>query len=112
MVSKIKSDEIEASTANGPISFNSEIKLKQYTTSQINALSGMSVGEMVFDTDLNYIKVYNGTTWGEVDVAAVWTGSGGTESSSVGYKYHHFTSSANFSSDAVLILILDGTSTE
>ena len=38
---------------------NSSMKLKQYTTSQIDALSGMTDGEMVYDTDLKAIKYYN-----------------------------------------------------
>ena len=31
------------------IAYNSSMKLKQLTTSQINALTGMGVGEMVYD---------------------------------------------------------------
>ena len=60
MVSRIKVDEIESSQAGGAIAYNSSMKLKQLTTSEINALTGMGVGEMVYDTDLDYIKVYNG----------------------------------------------------
>ena len=33
------------------ISFNDPIKLKQYTTAQIDALTGMTAGDMVYDTD-------------------------------------------------------------
>ena len=63
MVSKIKVDEIESSQSGGSISYNSSMKLKQYTTAQINALTGMTSGEMVYDTDLNTIKFFDGTDW-------------------------------------------------
>ena len=56
MVSKIKVDEIESSQSGGTVDLNSSMKLKQYTTSQIDALTGMTDGEMVYDTDLKAIK--------------------------------------------------------
>ena len=62
MVSKIKVDEIESSQSGGTVDLNSSLKLKELTTSQLNALTGMTEGEMIYDTDLNMIKVYNGTT--------------------------------------------------
>ena len=97
MVSKIKVDEIESSQSGGAIAYNSSMKLKQLTTSQINALTGMGVGEMVYDTDLDYIKVYNGDTWGEINVASVWAATGGDTVETVGaYKYHYFHTSSNF----------------
>ena len=58
MVSKIKVDEIESSQAGGTIQYNSSMKLKQYTTAQIDALTGMTEGEMVYDTDEQKIKTY------------------------------------------------------
>ena len=43
--------------------FDEAVKIKNYTTTQINALSGMSAGDMVYDSDLGTLKVYNGTSW-------------------------------------------------
>lgn len=63
MVSKIKVDEIESSQSGGTIQYNSSMKLKQLTTAQINALTGMTSGEMVYDTDINTIVFYDGTAW-------------------------------------------------
>jgi len=63
MVSKIKVDEIESSQAGGSVAHNSPMTFKGYTTSQINALSGMAAGDTVYDSDLGTIKVYNGESW-------------------------------------------------
>jgi hypothetical protein len=63
MVSKIKVDEIESSQAGGGIALNSAMCLKGYTTAQINALTGMSAGDIVYDSDLGTIKLYNGASW-------------------------------------------------
>ena len=97
MVSKIKVDEIESSQAGGSIAYNSALKLKQYTTSQINALSGMADGEMVYDTTLSTIKIYNSgdTNWDTVDITGNFTATGGTTATSGGYKYYKFTGSGS-----------------
>ena len=55
MSSELKVDNISSKTSGGPISFDSEMKLKQLTTSQIDALSGMTDGEMVYDLSLIHI---------------------------------------------------------
>ena len=43
--------------------FDEPVKMKGYTTSQVNSLSGMSAGDTVYDTDMGTLKVYNGTSW-------------------------------------------------
>ena len=43
--------------------FDEPVKMKGYTTSQINSLSGMGAGDTVYDTDMGTLKVYNGTSW-------------------------------------------------
>ena len=48
MASKIKVDNIEENTSSGGVNFGHNLNLKSYTTSQINALSGMSAGAMVY----------------------------------------------------------------
>jgi len=45
------------------VSLNDPLKFKNYTTSQIDALSGMAAGDTVYDTDLGTLKVYNGSSW-------------------------------------------------
>ena len=54
-MSRLKVDQIEDRSGSG-ISLDASLKFKQYTTSQIDALTGMAKGETVFDTDLNVIK--------------------------------------------------------
>jgi len=61
--STVKVDALEAKTSGGNIALNSSMKLKGYTTSQINALTGMSAADIVYDSDLGTIKVYNGESW-------------------------------------------------
>ena len=43
--------------------FDEPVKIKNYTTTQINALSGMGAGDTVYDSDLGTLKVYNGSSW-------------------------------------------------
>lgn len=52
MASKIKVDNIEENTSSGGVNFGHNLNLKSYTTTQINALSGMSAGAMVYDSNL------------------------------------------------------------
>ena len=39
-----------------------------YTTSQIDSLSGLSAGEIVYDSDQQKLFVYNGSAWTNVGV--------------------------------------------
>lgn len=82
MVSKIKVDEIESSQSGGTIQYNSSMKLKQLTTAQINALTGMTSGEMLYDSEKKTIKFYDGTAWQllykpNVLISALVVGGGG-----------------------------------
>ncbi len=52
MASEIKVDTISENTSANGIAFSSSLKLKQLTTTQIDALSGMADGEMVYDTTI------------------------------------------------------------
>ena len=45
-------------TANSFVTSNGFFKLPSYTTTQINALTGMTGGEMVFNTSLGLVQVY------------------------------------------------------
>ena len=91
-------DAINAATSDGPISLGSELKLKQYTTVQINALTGVTEGEMVYDTTSSQIKVYNGSDFLAVVATAGVEATGGDSTQTytaggVDYKSHTFTSS-------------------
>ena len=96
MVSKIKVDEIESSQSGGSVAHNSPMTFKGYTTSQINALSGMAAGDTVYDSDMGTIKVYNGSSWNEmssstftipIDYLVVAGGGGSGVDTSAGLGY-------------------------
>jgi hypothetical protein len=106
------------------ISLSGSFKLKQQTTAQIDALTGMSDGEMVYDTTTKRVKVYDstGAEWTSIEV--IGSGSGITASGGntiqtytidgVNYKSHTFTSSGTFqvtaasSTSAVDVLLVAG----
>ena len=43
--------------------FDEPVKFKVLTTTQINALSGMEEGDVVYDSVLGTLKIYNGVSW-------------------------------------------------
>ena len=49
--------------------FNSSLKLKSYTTTEINALASPQAGDSVYNSTLNQICFYNGTAWQKVTSA-------------------------------------------
>jgi len=57
------------------------------------------VGQLIFETDTNLYKSWNGSTWADVGVTPYATATGGTTSSitssGVDYTLHTFTSSGN-----------------
>ena len=63
MASELKVDNISEKTSGNGIALSNSLRLKSYTTSEINALTGMSAGDTVYDSDLGTIKLYNGTDW-------------------------------------------------
>jgi len=76
-MSKIEVNEIsKTSTANeitfsSPVTINdtvtmgSPLKIKSYQTSELSALTP-SAGEVIYDTDVQKLKVYTGSSWDEV----------------------------------------------
>ena len=49
--------------------FKNRVKLQNLSTTQINALTGMTRGETVYNTTLEQICFYNGTAWQKVTSA-------------------------------------------
>jgi|TARA_B100001094_G_scaffold6130_1_gene5428 hypothetical protein len=93
MASELKVDNISEKTTGNGIALSNSLRLKSYTTSQINALTGMSAGDTVYDSDLGTIKIYNGSSWAgmsgstfnfNADFLLVAGGGGGGGSSSDG----------------------------
>lgn len=51
--------------------FSTSAKLKNYTTAQINALSSPEAGDMVFNTTLGQVCVYDGSAWQKITQATM-----------------------------------------
>lgn len=70
-MSKIEVNEISKTstgsviTISSPVSMDSPLKIKSYQTSELSSLSP-SAGDLIYDTDTQSLKVYNGTIWEEV----------------------------------------------
>ena len=63
MVSKIKTDAIEASTSGASVDLSSSLSFVSKTTTQMNALSGMGAGDTIYNTTDGTLYVYNGSSW-------------------------------------------------
>ena len=61
---------IEIASA-GRVSMKQVMRLQPLTTTEINALSGPLAGDMVFNTTLALVCVYNGTAWRKLNDAAM-----------------------------------------
>jgi len=92
-------DQTITSDSRG-ISLSGSLKLNQLTTAQIDALTGMTAGEMVYDTQEKKIRIYNGSEWLKSDTTASVVATGGTistyESGGTTYNLHVFTTSGTF----------------
>ena len=64
------------------------------TTAGRNAGVGTAIGEMVYNSSDLKLQIYNGTQW--LNLTAPMAATGGTTSSSGGFKYHQFNSSGTF----------------
>ena len=63
MVSKIKVDEIESSQSGGTIDLNSSVRPVVKTTTEMNAITGMSAGDTIYNSTEGTLYVYNGYAW-------------------------------------------------
>ena len=43
--------------------FDEPVKMKGYTTTQMNSLSGMGAGDTIYNSTVGTLYVYNGETW-------------------------------------------------
>jgi len=48
------------------ITFDTPLKLKSYLATQITALTGMTAGEIIYDSTNKKVKVYTGTAWEDI----------------------------------------------
>ena len=64
------------------------------TTTGRNAGVGTAIGEMIYNASDQKVQIYNGNQW--LNLTAPMAATGGTTSSSSGFKYHQFNSSGTF----------------
>ena len=55
---------------------------------------GTAIGEMIYNASDQKVQIYNGNQW--LNLTAPMAATGGTTSSSSGFKYHQFNSSGTF----------------
>ena len=61
-MSSIQVDSITESTTNAGVTMDVPLTLKTYTTTQMNALTGMGAGDTIYNSTVGTLYVYNGTS--------------------------------------------------
>lgn len=62
-MSILKVNEIRPRTTGASVDFTVPVGLKAYTTSERDALTGLSAGEVIFNSTTSKLEVYNGSSW-------------------------------------------------
>ena len=63
MSSELKVDNISEKTTNAGVQMGSALGLLSKTTTQMNAMSGMAAGDIIYNSTVGTIYVYNGSSW-------------------------------------------------
>ena len=71
-MSILKVNEIRPRTPGASVDFTVPVGVKNYTTTERDALSSLSAGELIYNSTTSKLEVYNGSSWD-----AVATGSAG-----------------------------------
>ena len=71
-MSILKVNEIRPRTTGASVDFTEPVGVKNYTTTERDALSSLSAGELIYNSTTSKLEVYNGSSWD-----AVATGSAG-----------------------------------
>jgi len=62
-MSILKVNEIRPRTTGASVDFTVPVGLKAYTTSERDALTNLSAGEVIFNSTTSKLEVYNGSSW-------------------------------------------------
>lgn len=65
-MSILKVNEIRPRTTGASVDFTVPVGLKAYTTTDRDALSSVSAGEVIWNTTTSKMEVYNGSSWDSV----------------------------------------------
>ena len=71
-MSILKVNEIRPRTTGASVDFTVPVGVKNYTTTERDALSSLSAGELIYNSTTSKLEAYNGSSWD-----AVATGSAG-----------------------------------
>ena len=71
-MSILKVNEIRPRTTGASVDFTVPVGVKNYTTTERDALTSLSAGELIYNSTNSKLEVYNGSSWD-----AVATGSAG-----------------------------------
>jgi hypothetical protein len=71
-MSILKVNEIRPRTTGASVDFTVPVGVKNYTTSERDALTSLSAGELIYNSTTSKLEVYNGSSWD-----ALTTGSAG-----------------------------------
>lgn len=73
-MSILKVNEIRPRTTGASVDFTVPVGLKGYTDAERDALTGVSAGEMIWNTTSSKVEVYNGSSWDAMNTS---TGAAG-----------------------------------
>ena len=65
-MSILKVNEIRPRSTGASVDFTVPVGLKAYTTTERDALSSLSAGEVIWNTSTSKMEVYNGSSWDSV----------------------------------------------
>tara|TARA_B000000609_G_C24081933_1_gene297934 strand:- start:65 stop:310 length:246 start_codon:yes stop_codon:yes gene_type:complete len=65
-MSILKVNEIRPRSTGASVDFTVPVGLKAYTTTERDALSSLSAGEVIWNTTTSKMEVYNGSSWDSV----------------------------------------------
>ena len=71
-MSILKVNEIRPRTTGASVDITVPVGVKNYSTTERDALSSLSAGELIYNSTTSKLEVYNGSSWD-----AVATGSAG-----------------------------------
>ena len=62
-MSILKVNEIRPRTTGASVDFTVPVGVKSYTTTERDALSSLSAGELIYNSTTSKLEVYNGSSW-------------------------------------------------
>ena len=74
-MSILKVNEIRPRTTGASVDFTVPVGLKSYTTTDRDALSSLTAGEMIWNSTTSKVEVYNGSGWDAMNTSTASAGA-------------------------------------